>query len=103
LLNNINTVPSDFEIIWPTVAPDNPKIRVDNIDKSEIKDTAGLLKSNKAPGSDESITAELLKNGGDCIIEIILLICIAVYNGAQPPWQWTTNQICPVPKKGIYP
>ena len=36
--------------------------------RSEIKETLNKLKSNKAPGTD-NIPAELLKNGGDIMID----------------------------------
>ena len=75
-------------------------IQTSQFSRAEVEAAIASLKNNKAPGTDRIVTAALLKHGGDFIVSTSLNICNAVYNGSTPPWQWTTNSIVPVPKKG---
>ena len=75
-------------------------ITITSITREEVMQAVNQLKNNKTPGSDQSITAAALKQGGDAIIDQALFFCKAVYAGATPPRQWTTNKIVPIPKKG---
>jgi hypothetical protein len=67
---------------------------------SHRQPAAEQLKLNKAPGSDQVVTAAALKHGGEAIIDQAHAFCAAVFEGSKPPWQWTTNKIAPIPKKG---
>ena len=58
------------------------------------------MNNNRAPGSDDVVTTELVKLGGSLLRRALLDTCNDVYQGAKPPWKWTTNRICPIPKKG---
>ena len=57
------------------------------------------MRNNKAPGLDK-IPVELLKLGGQKIIDLLFPITQRVYNGEPPPWQWRVSKIVPIPKKG---
>ena len=71
-----------------------------NFSREEIYATIKSLKNNKAPGVDNLVTAELLKRADDYLRDVLRSLCNKILNGADPPWQWTTNKIVPVPKKG---
>lgn len=96
--------PEAHAIITNCVIPkfDTTKYEFDTTDfkLSEVQIAIAALKNNKAPGSDDVVTAELLKNGGSFIASTLLSLCNAIMSGADPPWQWTTNKIVPIPKKG---
>jgi hypothetical protein len=66
----------------------------------EMKQAVKALKSNKAPGIDDVMTNELLKNGGDYLLGVLQKLCSDILSGSDPPWQWKMNKIVPVPKKG---
>ena len=84
------------------IQPDNIRGRINTgpFTFDEVKVAVKGLKNNKAPGVDNIIRNELLKNGGDCLLEIIRLLCSQILSGTDPPWQFTTNKVVPVPKKG---
>ena len=54
----------------------------------------------KAPGPDNALTAEVLKDGCYRISLILLSICNVVFNECSVPTQWTSSLINPLPKKG---
>ena len=57
------------------------------------------MKNDKSPGSDEAITAEALKYGGDSLHSTILEITNAFLIQKETPKQWRENIIIPIPKK----
>ena len=67
---------------------------------NEMKVAVKMLKNNKAPGIDDIMTNELLKNGGDYLLEVLRKLCTEILSGSDPPWQWKINKVVPVPKKG---
>jgi hypothetical protein len=99
LLNNKTVNPQTLSIIPPPARIDL-NIDSSNIKRWEIKAAVQSLKNNKAPGTDQIVTAATLKHGGDFLLNLVHEVCQAVYSGFDPPWQWTTNSIVPVPKKG---
>ena len=46
------------------------------------------------------MTAEVLKDGGNFIVDELLKICKLVYEKCQAPSQWTSSLKIPLPKKG---
>ena len=59
------------------------------------------MNTNKAAGLDWAVTAEALRAGFDpYIIHIIHKFSVEVFTTLSPPYQWTTNVILPLPKKG---
>lgn len=91
----------------PLPAEEQPRIRnnhdfnTSNFSREEVDAAIKSLKNNKAPGVDNLVTAELLKGAGDYIRDDLRSLCNKVLSGADPPWQWTTNKIVPVPKRVI--
>ena len=67
--------------------------------RSEIEMPVKKPKNGKAAGFD-NIPAELLKNGGDDIIEALHKICNSVWQSGVWVLQWTRSLIIPLPKKG---
>ena len=46
------------------------------------------------------MTAEILQDGGEFIVDQLTIICQLVYNEEKAPSQWTSSLIIPLPKKG---
>ena len=76
----------------------------DNVDelpilKSEVEDALLKLKEGKSPGID-NIPGELLKYGGDAIVNVFTELCQSSWSKKEWPKQWTESLIVPIPKKG---
>ena len=76
-----------------------PEIEESPIIRSEIEEALKRLKCNKAPGTD-NIPAELLKSGGDKMIEMLLKICNTTFKTGEWTTKWTESIVIPLPKKG---
>ena len=70
-----------------------------NITKEEVRNAISSLKNNKAPGSD-LITAEVLKAGGEPIVNTLHLIFTKILKEETTPIHFSTMLITPVHKKG---
>ena len=78
----------------------NPKQEEDMpILRDEIEKAIKQLKDGKAAGVD-NIPGELLKHGGEKVINAMTLICNAIWKTRKWPHQWTESIIIPIPKKG---
>ena len=67
------------------------------ITKKEIRRAVGKLKLGKAPGSD-GVRAEMLKYGGEPIIDILMRVCQAAWETERVPESWTLAVIVPLYK-----
>ena len=67
--------------------------------RAEVEEAIRSLKRNKAPGID-NIQAELIKEGGSDMVEILLKICNLSLKTGLWPSQWTQSILIPLPKKG---
>ena len=93
--------------IEPSVSPleditaefDDLEIDLSPPTKNEVDRAVRNLKNNKAAGYDK-ITGEMLKAGGDKLIEWLLRICIAVWTSERIPEDWKRGVIVKIPKKG---
>lgn len=65
----------------------------------EVSAAITSLKNNKAPGPD-NIPAELLKNGGEELANVIYEIVVKVFNNEEIPEEWLEGIIVPLHKKG---
>ena len=79
----------------PTVRPSSEP----SILRSEVEAAVHKLKNGKAPGTDE-IPGELLKHGGDCMIDQLHQICNGIWMDECIPDEWTKSIILTMPKKG---
>ena len=68
--------------------------------KIEIDQAIKEFSRKKSPGPDYALTADVLKDGGQAIREILLSICNIVFKECHAPTQWTSSLIIPLPKKG---
>ena len=69
------------------------------IEKAEIVKAINTLKSRKAPGHD-GITAEVLKAGGEQMINILHKIFNRVLREEDVPSEWSKMLVTPIHKKG---
>ncbi|XP_063598641.1 uncharacterized protein LOC134775115 [Penaeus indicus] len=76
-----------------------PEIEESPVVRSEIEEALKKLKCNKAPGTD-NISAELMKSGGDKMIDMLLKICNRTLATGEWPTKWTESVVIPLPKKG---
>ena len=70
-------------------------------DEEEITFAVKVMKNNKAPGTD-SITAELLKLGGDVVVQWLLNLVSVVWQEESVPEDWTKQLTIPLHKKGSF-
>jgi hypothetical protein len=75
--------------------------RVLNVDISleEVERAVGKLKSGKADGVD-GVIPEILKYGGDNMVEAVYELCRLVWEREKLPQDWMKALIFPVAKKG---
>ena len=71
-----------------------------NITREEVKLAIKQLKRNKSPGPDYAMTSEVLKDGGDFIVDEVYRLCQLIYEHEQAPTQMTSSLIIALPKKG---
>lgn len=74
-----------------------PEDKIPN--KEEIEVEIKMLKNNKAPGED-SIISELLKNGGQKLIQEIWDLLKEIWKTEGIRQEWNLSIICPIYKKG---
>lgn len=68
-------------------------------EKGEIEEIIRKMKNNKSPGTD-TITAEMLKNGGDTLVRASHELIQQVWNEETMPEEWKQGLIIPIYKKG---
>uniref|UniRef100_H3B2Y3 Reverse transcriptase domain-containing protein n=1 Tax=Latimeria chalumnae TaxID=7897 RepID=H3B2Y3_LATCH len=67
--------------------------------KAEVEKAIRMIKNGKATGPD-GVPVELLKLGGDTVVDVLLKICIDIWKSRKWPKEWTQSTIIPIPKKG---
>jgi RNAse (barnase) inhibitor barstar len=73
--------------------------RLDEPTVEEVERAVGMLKNGKAPGED-SIVAELLKEGGKELMAQLKRLVDNVWKQEEIPTTWHMSVLCPVHKKG---
>ncbi|KAK3893161.1 hypothetical protein Pcinc_003002 [Petrolisthes cinctipes] len=68
-----------------------------DLGREEVRKAIGKLKMGKAPGVD-GITAEMLKCGGEVVVEWMLLICTLAWRQGEVPEDWRRAIIVPLYK-----
>ena len=66
---------------------------------TELEATIHSLKKGKAAGVD-NIPAELVKAGGETIVNVLLDICNKIWTSGEWPKPWTQSLVITLPKKG---
>ena len=103
LFRHLNTeFPHDeniLQFICNTTPGTEPSPEELAITKEEVRKAMFLLKNNKAPGSD-LITAEVLKAGGEPIVNTLHLIFSKVLNEETTPTHFSKMLVTPIYKKG---
>ncbi len=67
------------------------------LERSEIMEAIRKLKLGKAPGSD-GITAEMLKYGGEIVVDWMVWICNLAWEHSEVPEDWRKAIIVPLYK-----
>ena len=99
LLNNKTPNFKESNIPAPALN-DDENIPTYTFHREEVVPAISDLKRGKSPGPDFAMTAEVLKEGGDFIVDQLTIICQLVYQQQKTPFQWTSSLIVPIPKKG---
>ena len=85
----------------------NPECNSDNSDdhitcvpnEEEVRTALKLMKNGRAPGAD-GISAELLKLGGDTVVQWLLHLATVVWEEERVPEDWVKQLTIPLHKKG---
>ena len=67
--------------------------------KDDVINAITSLKDGKSPGND-NISSELLKHGGDAIVNVFTELCQQSWSMKKWPAQWTQSLVIPIPKTG---
>ena len=99
--NHLNTEFPRDEQALTTLGNDLPAHTDDefSISKDDITKAIAALKNNKAPGSD-SITPEVLKAGGDTVVNMLKIIFDKILNSTDTPTHFAKMIVTPIFKKG---
>ena len=73
-------------------------VNMDPISEEEINKAIQRLKNGKAAGAD-GVSAELLKSGGQVVVEKLTNLCNEVWYKQTVPQDWKNGIIIPLPKK----
>lgn len=65
----------------------------------EVERAVRRLKNNKSPGIDE-ITGEMIKQGGECLVNEIHQLCNLVWKEGKVPKDWARSVLVVIHKKG---
>ena len=82
-----------------TDAPTPSNNSKDGILREEIASAFTTLKPGKSPGVD-NIPAELIKAGGEQMINMLHVICNKIWETGEWPTPWTQSLVITLPKKG---
>jgi len=69
--------------------------------EEEIRSALSMMKTGRAPGAD-GIPAELLKLGGDTVVQWLSSLASVVWEQEKVPEDWTKQLTIPLHKKGSY-
>lgn len=75
------------------------QIQIESPELDEIRKVIGQMKNNKASGVDQ-VPAEMLKYGGDRVIQEVHNIITEVWQEERIPQNWTEAVVTPIFKKG---
>ncbi len=67
------------------------------IERVEVEEAIGKMKCGKAAGIDR-ITPEMVKHGGDAVVEWLIIICDLAWRQGKVPDKWKKAVIVPLHK-----
>ena len=82
--------------------PISPPVEVNTMPpilKEEVEAALKSLQPNKSPGID-NIPSELLKHGGEEIVNAFTILCQKIIDQKEWPQEWVQSIVIPLPKKG---
>ena len=68
------------------------------ISREEIVKAIKRLENHNAPGSG-SITAEVLKTGGEAMVSLLYMVFNKIWREKKTPLEWSTVMVTPVQKR----
>ena len=68
--------------------------------KNEIRVALNVMKNGRAPGEDD-ISVELLKLGGEVVVQWVLHLATLVWSSERVPEDWLRQLAIPLHKKGL--
>ena len=77
---------------------DNASVDAPEVTREEVEKAVGKLKNGNASGND-NITAELLKNGGEAVVDWVTELVQEVWRTRQVPQEWKNSTLVPLFKK----
>ena len=92
----IQTDDGVLEQLWPNCKRDEQE---QSILESEVRTAIAKIKSRKAPGID-GIEGELIKEGGEAVVQMIHKICNRIWDTGEFPTLWTKSLVVTIAKKG---
>ena len=67
--------------------------------RAEVEEAIRMLKTQKSP-SVNNVPAELIKHGGEAMIDAFMIMCQKIWETKTWPDEWTKSLIIAIPKKG---
>ena len=67
--------------------------------REEVEAAVKLLKKGESAGVD-NIPAELLQQGGEAVVNALLIICNKIWQTGEWPTPWTQSLVITLPKNG---
>lgn len=92
---DLNVDPSTLDNLWSG----QPSEELPNILRSEVEQAIHKLNNGKAVGID-GVASELIKGGGDAVVDKLHDICVKAWKEGTFPAEWCKSIIVPLPKKG---
>ena len=77
---------------------DNADVETPDVTREEVEKAMTKLKNGKAAGND-NIAAELLKNGGEAMVDWVTELVQEVWRTRQVPQEWKDAMLVPLFKK----
>ena len=74
---------------------DSANIDAPEVTREEVEKAVGKLKNGKAAGND-NITAELLKNGEEAVVDWVTELVQEVWRTRQEPQEWKNSTLVPL-------
>ena len=100
--HNVKDMVSHYRSVSSTSVVNNDCLDRIELTIEKVSSAISNSKNNKSPGIDgnHGINNELLKNGGDCLINSLFTMFSKFLEKNTTPKEWNTGVIIPIHKKG---